>query len=113
MDEKQKKQSFDEEFAPEISPGYRQDVHKPPKYKKLLFNGTLPFSQLYYSCSSFSSIFKEGWSIIMKKQDSNRSKRTVKTEKGYAGDSVHTLKQVEQGNLYIAQKELGQQNENL
>ncbi|KMN72478.1 ketol-acid reductoisomerase [Bacillus cereus] len=49
----------------------------------------------------------------MKKQDSNRSKRTVKTQKGYAGYSVHTLKQVEQGNLYIAQKELGQQNENL
>lgn len=49
----------------------------------------------------------------MKKQGSNRSKRTVKTEKGYVGDSVHTLKQVEQGNLYIAQKELGQQNENL
>ena len=33
-------------------------------------------------------------------------KRTVKTQKGYAGDSVHTLKQVEQGNLYIAQKNL-------
>ncbi|EJR60337.1 hypothetical protein IIO_03696 [Bacillus cereus VD115] len=49
----------------------------------------------------------------MKKQDSNRSKRTVKTEKGYAGDSVYTQKQVEQGNVYIAQKELGQQNENL
>ncbi|MEC2559300.1 2-isopropylmalate synthase, partial [Bacillus cereus] len=27
MDDKEKKQSFDEEFAPEISPGYRQDVH--------------------------------------------------------------------------------------
>ncbi|PHA02412.1 hypothetical protein [Bacillus wiedmannii] len=49
----------------------------------------------------------------MKKQNSNRSKRTVKTEKGYAGDSVLTQKQVAQGNLYIAQKELGQQNENL
>ena len=49
----------------------------------------------------------------MKKQESNLSKRTVKTQKGYAGDSVNKLKQVEQGNLYIAQKELGQQNENL
>ncbi len=49
----------------------------------------------------------------MKKQNSNRSKRIVKTEKGYAGDSVLTQKQVEQGNLYIAQKEIGQQNENL
>ncbi|HDR4565095.1 hypothetical protein [Bacillus paranthracis] len=49
----------------------------------------------------------------MKKQNSNRSKRIVKTEKRYAGDSVLTQKQVEQGNLYIAQKELGQQNENL
>ncbi|PEJ65486.1 hypothetical protein CN639_11350 [Bacillus toyonensis] len=49
----------------------------------------------------------------MKKQDSNHSKRTVKTEKGYAGHSVYTQKQVEQGNVYIAQKELGQQNENL
>ena len=36
MDEK-KKQSFDEEFAPEISPGYRQDVHKPPKYTNTSF----------------------------------------------------------------------------
>ena len=36
MDEK-KKQSFDEEFAPEISPGYRQDVHKQPKYKNTCF----------------------------------------------------------------------------
>ncbi len=34
---KRKKQSFDEEFAPEISPGYRQDVHKPPKYKNTSF----------------------------------------------------------------------------
>ncbi|MGR5912949.1 hypothetical protein ACT7DG_27945 [Bacillus cereus] len=40
-------------------------------------------------------------------------KELLKHKKGYAGDSVHTLKQVEQGNLYIAQKELGQQNENL
>ena len=37
MDEKEKKQSFDEEFAPEISPGYRQDVHKQPKYKNTSF----------------------------------------------------------------------------
>lgn len=37
MDDKEKKQSFDEEFAPEISPGYRQDVHKPPKYKNTSF----------------------------------------------------------------------------
>ncbi|MGR6008128.1 hypothetical protein ACT7CZ_03170 [Bacillus cereus] len=43
----------------------------------------------------------------MKKTNSNRSKRIVKTEKGYAGDSVLTQKQVEQGNLYIAQKEIG------
>ena len=34
---KRKKQSFDEEFAPEISPGYRQDVHKQPKYKNTSF----------------------------------------------------------------------------
>lgn len=33
-------------------------------------------------------------------------KRTVKQKKGYAGDSVLTQKQVEQGNLYIAQKNL-------
>ena len=43
MDEK-KKQSFDEEFAPEISPGYRQDVHKPPKYKNTCFNGYYHFA---------------------------------------------------------------------
>ncbi|MGR5882201.1 hypothetical protein ACT7DC_16685 [Bacillus cereus] len=43
----------------------------------------------------------------MKKQDSNRSKRTVKTQKGYAGDSVHTLKQVEQGKfIYCSKKNL-------
>ena len=40
-------------------------------------------------------------------------KKNCKTEKGYVGDSVLTQKQVEQGNLYIAQKEIGQQNENL
>ncbi|PGT51163.1 2-isopropylmalate synthase [Bacillus cereus] len=34
---KRKKQSFDEEFAPEISSGYRQDVHKPPKNKNTSF----------------------------------------------------------------------------
>ena len=44
MDEKEKKQSFDEEFAPEISPGYRQDVHKQPKYKTLRFNGDYHFA---------------------------------------------------------------------
>ncbi|KFN02413.1 hypothetical protein [Bacillus clarus] len=49
----------------------------------------------------------------MKKQASHFSKRVVKTQKGYAGDSVNNHKQVEQGNLQIAQKELGQQNENL
>ena len=43
MDEKEK-QSFDEEFAPEISPGYRQDVHKQPKYKTLRFNGDYHFA---------------------------------------------------------------------
>ncbi|MGX5471427.1 2-isopropylmalate synthase [Bacillus toyonensis] len=37
MDEKEKDQSFDEEFAPEISPGYQQDIHKPPKYKNASF----------------------------------------------------------------------------
>lgn len=42
----------------------------------------------------------------MKKQDSNRSKRTVKTEKGYAGDSVLTQKQVEQGIYILLKKKL-------
>ncbi|MEH7456573.1 2-isopropylmalate synthase [Bacillus sp. JJ1127] len=37
MDEKKKQQSFDEEFAPEISPGYRQDIHQPPQYKNTSF----------------------------------------------------------------------------
>ncbi|MGI2747849.1 2-isopropylmalate synthase [Bacillus cytotoxicus] len=37
MDEQNKKKIFDEEFAPEISPGYRQDVHKPPKYRNTSF----------------------------------------------------------------------------
>ena len=37
MDEKKQKQHYDEEFAPEISPGYRQDIHKPPQYKNASF----------------------------------------------------------------------------
>ncbi|KEK23648.1 hypothetical protein [Bacillus gaemokensis] len=49
----------------------------------------------------------------MDKQTSVFSKRVVKTQKGYAGDSVNTHKQIEQGNLEIAKKEIGQQNENL
>ncbi|MEN1935532.1 hypothetical protein AALF16_15910 [Bacillus cereus] len=49
----------------------------------------------------------------MEKQSSIFSKRVVKTQKGYAGDSVNVHKQVEQGNLEIAKKEIGQQNENL
>lgn len=113
MDDKEKKQSFDEEFAPEISPGYRQDVHKPPKYKNTSF---LMGITIFAAVLLILIIFVYFWwkvAYYMKKQDSNRSKRTIKTQKGYAGDSVHTLKQVEQGNLYIAQKELGQQNENL
>ncbi|AIK36065.1 hypothetical protein COM13_16730 [Bacillus pseudomycoides] len=49
----------------------------------------------------------------MTKQSSLFSKRVVKTQKGYAGDSINVHKQVEQGNLEIAKKEIGQQNENL
>ena len=63
MDEK-KKQSFDEEFAPEISPGYRQDVHKQPKYKNTSFLMGITILLLYYSCLSFSFIFDERWFII-------------------------------------------------
>ncbi|EEL51558.1 hypothetical protein bcere0022_11150 [Bacillus cereus Rock3-44] len=51
--------------------------------------------------------------IYMEKQSSIFSKRTVRTQKGYAGDSLNVHKQVEQGNLEIAKKEIGQQNENL
>ncbi len=64
MDEKEKKQSFDEEFAPEISPGYRQDVHKQPKYKNTSFLMGITILLLYYSCLSFSFIFDERWFII-------------------------------------------------
>ncbi|MDM5154007.1 hypothetical protein QUF88_09240 [Bacillus sp. DX1.1] len=49
----------------------------------------------------------------MTNQSSTFRKRVVKTQKGYAGDSVNELKQVEQGNLEISKKEIGQQNENL
>lgn len=49
----------------------------------------------------------------MKSQDSPFQKRTVKTQKGYAGDSLNEHRQIEQGNLEIAKKEIGQQNENL
>ncbi|WP_243521261.1 2-isopropylmalate synthase [Bacillus pseudomycoides] len=37
MDEKKQKQHYDEEFSPEISPGYRHDIHKPPQYKNTSF----------------------------------------------------------------------------
>jgi hypothetical protein len=37
VDEKEEQQSYQEEFAPEISPGYRQDVHKPPRYSNMTF----------------------------------------------------------------------------
>lgn len=43
----------------------------------------------------------------MTKQSSLFSKRVVKTQKGYAGDSINVHKQVEQGNLEIAKKKLG------
>lgn len=37
MDKEKKQQSYEEEFAPEISPNYRQDVHKPPRYTRSAF----------------------------------------------------------------------------
>lgn len=37
MDDKNDQQSYDEEFSSEISPGYRQDIHKPPQYKNTSF----------------------------------------------------------------------------
>ncbi|ABS21429.1 hypothetical protein ACRS6Y_02315 [Bacillus cytotoxicus] len=49
----------------------------------------------------------------MKQQNAHPSKRVVPTKKEYAGNSIHEQKQMERGNLHIAQKEIGQQNENL
>lgn len=61
MDEKQKKQSFDEEFAPEISPGYRQDVHKPPKYKNTsFFNGHYHFRSCITRAHHFRLFLRKG-----------------------------------------------------
>ena len=54
---RKEKQSFDEEFAPEISPGYRQDVHKQPKYKNTSFLMGITILPLYCLCLSFSFIF--------------------------------------------------------
>lgn len=41
------------------------------------------------------------------------SKRVVKTQKGYAGDSLNEHRAIENANLEISKKEIGQQNENL
>ncbi|MEH7461034.1 hypothetical protein V7166_02730 [Bacillus thuringiensis] len=48
--------------------------------------------------------------------DNNRastSKRVVKTQKGYAGDSLDKHRAIENANLELSKKEIGQQNENL
>ncbi|ENQ3104812.1 hypothetical protein SAMN04488168_102116 [Bacillus sp. 491mf] len=48
--------------------------------------------------------------------DNNRanvSKRVVKTQKGYAGDSLNEHRAIENANLELSKKEIGQQNENL
>lgn len=37
MDKDKKQQSYEEEFSPEISPNYRQDVHEPPRHTHSAF----------------------------------------------------------------------------
>ncbi|ENQ3104811.1 hypothetical protein SAMN04488168_102117 [Bacillus sp. 491mf] len=37
MEETEEQQSHQEEFAPEISPSYRQDVHPPSRYSNMSF----------------------------------------------------------------------------
>ncbi|WP_242217087.1 2-isopropylmalate synthase [Bacillus cereus group sp. BfR-BA-01380] len=37
MDETEEQQSYQEEFAPEISPSYRQDVHHPSRFSNMAF----------------------------------------------------------------------------
>ena len=80
MDEK-KKQSFDEEFAPEISPGYRQDVHKQPKYKTLRFNGDYHFCRCIACAYHFRLFLMEG-DLLYEETKFQSFKRIVKTEKG-------------------------------
>ncbi|WP_242217085.1 hypothetical protein [Bacillus cereus group sp. BfR-BA-01380] len=43
----------------------------------------------------------------------NSSKRVLKTQKGYAGDSLDKHRAIENANLELSKKEIGQQNENL
>lgn len=37
MDETEEQQPYQEEFAPEISPSYRQDVHPPSHFSNMTF----------------------------------------------------------------------------
>ncbi len=61
MDEKETDQSFDEEFAPEISPGYQQDIHKPPKYKNASFlMGITIFSRCITRTHYFRLFLRKG-----------------------------------------------------
>ena len=73
--------------------------------KTLRFNGHYHFRCCITHTYHFRLFLMKG-GLLYEETRFQSFKRTVKTQKGYAGDSVHTLKQVEQGNLYIAQKNL-------
>ena len=49
----------------------------------------------------------------MNNNSANSSKRVLKTQKGYAGDSLDKHRAIENANLDLSKKEIGQQNENL
>ncbi|MEI4830350.1 MULTISPECIES: hypothetical protein [Bacillus] len=49
----------------------------------------------------------------MNNNSANSSKRVIKTQKGYAGDSLDKHRAIESANLDLSKKEIQQQNENL
>ena len=106
-----KKQSFDEEFAPEISPGYRQDVHKPPKYKTLRFNGHYHFRRCITHTYHFRLFLMKG-GLLYEETRFQSFKRTVKTQKDMQEILFIPLNKSSKEFIYCS-KELGQQNENL
>ncbi|PEZ05857.1 hypothetical protein CN326_13530 [Bacillus sp. AFS018417] len=49
----------------------------------------------------------------MNNNSASSSKRVIKTQKGYAGDSLDKHRAIENTNLDLSKKEIQQQNENL
>ena len=98
---KRKKQSFDEEFAPEISPDIGKMYISHLNIKHFVLMG-ITILLLYCLCLSFSFILMEG-DLLYEETRFQSFKRTVKTEKGYAGDSVLTQNKLSK-EIYILLK---------